>query len=144
MVNSYDVAVLSEKVAYLEAALKSAGIELPEVSASDNGKVLQVVNGAWATGQKIIDPGAKVVSYEYSQEASTGTYANIEIPLSETGYTPVGLVGFALNSVSLILVKASIEEGSLIVTVAPKSGTDVAAGTRNFDVLFIKSDNIIS
>lgn len=49
MINNYDVAVLSEKVAYLENALKTAGV-LPEVSASDNGKALQVINGAWASG----------------------------------------------------------------------------------------------
>lgn len=53
MVNNYDVAVLSEKVAYLEAAIKNAGIELPTVTSDDNGKTLQVVNGAWATGAKI-------------------------------------------------------------------------------------------
>ena len=52
MVNNYDVAVLSEKVAYLENALKTAGV-LPEVSASDNGAALQVVNGAWAKGDTI-------------------------------------------------------------------------------------------
>ena len=53
MVNNYNEAVLSEKVAYLEAAIKNAGIELPEVTSEDNGKTLQVVNGAWATGSKI-------------------------------------------------------------------------------------------
>ena len=53
MVNNYDVAVLSEKVAYLEAAIKNAGIELPEVTSEDNGKVLQVLEGVWATGSKI-------------------------------------------------------------------------------------------
>ena len=53
MVNNYDVAVLSEKVAYLEAAIKNAGIELPEVTEADNGKTLQVIEGAWATGSKI-------------------------------------------------------------------------------------------
>lgn len=53
MVNSYDLAILSEKVAYLEGALKSAGIELPAVTSDDNGKTLQVVDGAWATGNLI-------------------------------------------------------------------------------------------
>lgn len=53
MVNNYNVAVLSEKVAYLEAAIKNAGIVLPEVTSEDNGKTLQVVNGAWATGNII-------------------------------------------------------------------------------------------
>lgn len=56
MVNNYDVAVLSEKVAYLEAAIKNAGIELPTVTEADNGKGLQVVNGAWATGSIIPAP----------------------------------------------------------------------------------------
>lgn len=53
MVNSQNIAVLSEKVADLEAAIKNAGIELPEVTSSDNGKALQVVNGAWATGDNL-------------------------------------------------------------------------------------------
>lgn len=55
MVNNYDVAVLSEKVAYLEAAIKNAGIELPEVTEADNGKTLQVIEGAWGTGGFIPD-----------------------------------------------------------------------------------------
>ena len=53
MINTQNIAELSEKVAALEAAIKSAGIELPEVTSEDNGKTLQVVNGAWATGDKI-------------------------------------------------------------------------------------------
>lgn len=53
MVNSQNIAILSEKVAALEAALKNADIGLPEVDTSDNGKSLQVVEGAWATGSKI-------------------------------------------------------------------------------------------
>ena len=50
MINNQNIAVLSEKVAALEAAIKNAGIELPSVTADDNGKTLQVVEGAWATG----------------------------------------------------------------------------------------------
>lgn len=52
MVNNYDVAVLSEKVAYLEGAIKTAGV-LPDVSASDNGATLQVVGGVWDVGDPI-------------------------------------------------------------------------------------------
>lgn len=53
MINNYDPAVLSEKVAYLEAAIKNAGIELPEVTTDDNGKTLQVIAGKWDKGNKI-------------------------------------------------------------------------------------------
>ena len=53
MINNYDIAVLSEKVAYLEAAIKNAGIELPGVTTDDNGKTLQVVAGKWDKGNKI-------------------------------------------------------------------------------------------
>ena len=53
MINNQNIAVLSEKVAALEAAIKNAGIELPEVTGADNGKTLQVVAGKWATGGKI-------------------------------------------------------------------------------------------
>lgn len=55
MINNQNIAVLSEKVAALEAAIKNAGIELPEVTGADNGKTLQVVEGAWATGALIPD-----------------------------------------------------------------------------------------
>lgn len=49
MARSYDIAVLAQKVEYLE----SAGIELPKVTSSDNGKVLQVVSGKWKKGSKM-------------------------------------------------------------------------------------------
>lgn len=51
MARSYDIAVLAQKVEYLE----SAGIELPKVTSSDNGKVLQVVSGKWKKGSKMPD-----------------------------------------------------------------------------------------
>lgn len=51
MARSYDIAILSQKVEYLE----SAGIELPKVTSSDNGKVLQVVSGKWKKGSKMPD-----------------------------------------------------------------------------------------
>lgn len=52
MINNQNLAVLSEKVAYLEGAIKTAGV-LPDVSASNNGSALQVVEGAWAIGDPI-------------------------------------------------------------------------------------------
>ena len=62
MINNQNIAILSEKVAALEAAIKNAGIELPEVTDADNGKTLQVVEGAWATGEKIPE-NADDISY---------------------------------------------------------------------------------
>ena len=53
MVNSYDIAILSEKVARLEALLAGGGVALPEVTSEDNGATLQVVEGAWAKGDEI-------------------------------------------------------------------------------------------
>ena len=53
MINNQNLAVLSEKVAALEAAIKSAGIELPSVTTDDNGKTLQVVAGKWDKGMVI-------------------------------------------------------------------------------------------
>ena len=53
MINNYDIAVMSEKIAQLEAAIKTAGIELPTVTADDNTTLLQVVAGKWAKGVKL-------------------------------------------------------------------------------------------
>ena len=53
MINNQNIAVMSEKIAQLEAAIKTAGIELPAVTTDDNGKALQVVAGKWDKGDKI-------------------------------------------------------------------------------------------
>lgn len=55
MINTQNIAELSEKVAALEAAIKTAGIELPKVTTDDNGKTLQVVAGKWDKGAIIPD-----------------------------------------------------------------------------------------
>ena len=73
MVNSQNIAILSEKVAALEAAIKNAGIELPEVSSSDNGKALQVVDGAWAIGDIIPEVTAN------PEASATGTLTKLGI-----------------------------------------------------------------
>ena len=61
MARSYDIAVLAQKVERLE----TEGIELPKVTSSDNGKVLQVVSGKWKKGSKMPDavsanPGGEI------------------------------------------------------------------------------------
>lgn len=94
MVNNYDVAVLSEKVAYLEAAIKNAGIELPEVTSADNGKTLQVVNGAWATGGLIPDsvtanPTGEITNNLTALQIGSTKY-NVDLPI--TTYTSGNLI----------------------------------------------------
>ena len=49
--NTWNPAQLNQRINELEAS--GTGSNLPEVTSADNGKVLQVVNGAWATGDEI-------------------------------------------------------------------------------------------
>ena len=93
MINNQNIAVLSEKVAALEAAIKNAGIELPEVTSADNGKGLQVVNGAWATGAKIPAPLPTVSGTDNGKvlQVLEGVWAIGENIKVETVYTTTGL-----------------------------------------------------
>lgn len=77
MINNQNIAVLSEKVAALEAAIKNAGIELPKVTEADDGKTLQVIDGAWATGG-LIPTTSDEIDYD---EDTTVTEAFDEPPL---------------------------------------------------------------
>lgn len=45
-----DYTVIPDVINAIAQKAGSAGIELPSVSASDNGKVLKVVDGKWAVG----------------------------------------------------------------------------------------------
>ena len=108
MVNNYDVAVLSEKVAYLEAAIKNAGIELPEVTSEDNGKGLQVVNGAWDTGAIIPDPVTANPTGEITNEVTAlqigstkytiGTRSRVISTIAANEYNNYGLALAALKT----------------------------------------------
>ena len=74
MINTQNIAELSEKVAALEAAIKTAGIELPTVTTDDNGKTLQVVAGKWDTGSKIPTSADDI---PYSEGVSVGDMLDI-------------------------------------------------------------------
>lgn len=92
MINNQNIAVLSEKVAALEAAIKNAGIELPEVTSDDNGKALQVVNGAWATGAIIPTlPGV------ITETAKTAIGEKVSVTYTEYTY---GRVTFVSGSIT--------------------------------------------
>jgi hypothetical protein len=140
MVNSQNIAVLSEKVAALEAALKNAGVVLPEVTSSDNGKALQVVNGAWATGDNIYDL-IKIKTVSHIATVAAGATSNWN-PMTDdiaiTGYTPIGVIGFKFNNVSIKWVNFSIEDSDYGMLVTNTSNASVTQ-TFTYNVLYIKS-----
>ena len=81
MINTQNIAELSEKVAALEAAIKNAGIELPTVTTDDNGKTLQVVAGKWDKG--MIIPELPAVTSDDNGKAlivSSGAWSANNIP----------------------------------------------------------------
>lgn len=161
MVNSQNIAILSEKVAALEAAIKNAGIELPEVDSSDNGKALQVVNGAWATGVKIpaiaddIGYGesnvgealdtimaypVQVKNVTHSATVAANGTANwnpFEDDIALTGYTPIGVIGFQFNNVNLIWVNKRIEDSAYGMLIANTSAASITQSV-SYTVLYIK------
>ena len=161
MINNQNIAVMSEKIAQLEAAIKTAGIELPTVTADDNGKSLQVVAGKWAKGvildaehlpynselsikDKLDIVGVKIVSTVVTISASESAYSDADKTLdSVTGYTPIAVAGYALNDPNKFMIKALISNGHLIVTVGTK-GTQIYSGNADFNIIYVKDAMIIS
>lgn len=50
-----DMNLISEVIVAIAGIVDGVGIELPKVTAADNGKVLKVVNGKWAVGTDEIE-----------------------------------------------------------------------------------------
>lgn len=115
MINNQNLTVLSEKVAYLENALKTAGV-LPEVSASDNGKALQVVNGAWATGSLMPEglPAVSEIDNSKGLIVSSGAWSigNIKDPIEIINIAPneYNSWGLALEVIETAFDNLSDEE----------------------------------
>ena len=49
-----DYSLVSDCILAIAQLASSAGIELPAVTAADNGKVLKVIDGKWAVGEDAI------------------------------------------------------------------------------------------
>lgn len=49
-----DYSLISDCILAIAKLASSAGIELPAVTAADNGKVLKVIDGKWAVGEDAI------------------------------------------------------------------------------------------
>ena len=103
MINTQNIAELSEKVAYIEAALKTAGIELPSVTEDDNGKTLQVVAGKWDKGIVIPELPAvtgsdnnnvlEVVNGAWSKNKVITKVSEIVATATNTQVSPFGAYG---------------------------------------------------
>lgn len=106
MINNQNIAVLSEKVAAIEAALKTAGIELPEVTSADNGKGLQVVNGAWATGAIIPD----------------AVTANPETTTSDLTAVSIGSTNYIIKDSRLIYLTGTTSDSESATTIPYPTG----------------------
>lgn len=50
-----DMNLTSEVIVAIAGIVDGVGIELPKVTAADNGKVLKVANGKWAVGTDEIE-----------------------------------------------------------------------------------------
>lgn len=50
-----DMNLISEVIVAIAGIVDGVGIELPKVTAADNGKVLKVANGKWAVGTDEIE-----------------------------------------------------------------------------------------
>lgn len=72
-----DNADTSDFIDDLESAIKGLipEAELPEVTASDNGKVLAVVDGAWTkvTMTAVADTTTGAVTFTFTPDAESGT-----------------------------------------------------------------------
>ena len=119
MINNYDIAVLSEKVAYLEAAIKTAGIELPTVTTDDNGKTLQVVAGKWDKGIVIPELPAVTASDEGKtlQVNSSGVWSS-GLNFKAVSESLGGNASIIRNGNMRQLILASVTGAASLVTLA--------------------------
>lgn len=160
MINNQNIAVLSEKVAALEAAIKNAGIKLPSVTTDDNGKGLQVVNGAWATGSLI--PGVinaldststtdalsaaqgKALDEKITGLIRKGTITNTTnssgsiVISSQTFRKILGIVITATSSTDNVISIGYTDDGTSFVNIKTQAGANVTSTEFTFDYYYIE------
>lgn len=135
MINNQNIAVLSEKVAALEAAIKNAGIELPSVTADDNGKTLQVVAGKWDKGMIIPElPEVTSVDNGKALVVGSGKWGAANVEADDVEYSSGVSVKDKLDTIDFIDETKYIR-GSYTV-----SGTDASSDIQSF-ISAIVTDN---
>ena len=76
-----DYEIISDVVAAISEKAASAGIELPAVTADDNGKLLTVVNGAWDKASNYepitLNTWTSATTIEYNASYKDAHYAHI-------------------------------------------------------------------
>lgn len=150
MARSYDIAILSQKVEYLE----SAGIELPKVTSSDNGKVLQVVSGKWKKGSKMPDavsanPEGEITNELTAIQIGDTKYKIIETPktvltINANEYTSFGLAFAELKTAYETLTDSEKEKAFIVVNNQIYHNQNRALGTFTLNTIGLTAVNLRS
>lgn len=82
---------------------------------------------------------SRVIQGEYTVPANA--YVNLTISLpTKTGFTPVGVVQYELNTARAYMVYSKIENNQLTVTMATLSSSAVNVNASAFVVLYVRNN----
>ena len=93
------------------------GIELPDVTAEDNGKVLEVIAGAWGIGEKKVDvmttPSSTTITDEEWEQIKGGTFMNTEFLglINPQFYAPAKTSGSTWQWLGVVIGSSVINRG---------------------------------
>ena len=140
MARSYDIAILSQKVEQIEGSIKANDVIANPAGETTADLSAIGIDGSNYNIPKIYDL-VKTKSVSHTATVAAGGTVNWN-PMTDdigmTGYTPIGVIGFKFNNVSLIWVNHNIEDsdyGMLITNISNASVTQ----TFTYNVLYIKA-----